>query len=83
MSNKTIRVLLIDDDEDDAFLAGEQRADATQVTGRRYRTDWVDTFQAGLDAALRGEHDVVLVDYQLLPGSGLDLIRRARRRKGD
>lgn len=78
MSNKTIRVLLIDDDEDDAFLSRELLADATQVTGRRYRTDWVDTFQAGLDAALRGEHDVVLVDYQLLPGSGLDLIRRAR-----
>lgn len=78
MSDETIRVLIIDDDEEDAFLCRELLGDASLATGRRYHTDWVDTFQAGLEAALREEHDVVLVDYQLLPGSGLDLIRRAR-----
>ena len=78
MSRETIRVLLIDDDEDDAILSRELLSDATEATGRSYRVDWVDSYQAGLDAALRGGHDVVLVDYQLLPGSGLELIREAR-----
>ncbi len=78
MRVETIRVLLIDDDEDDAFLVRELFADATEVTGRRYRVDWKDDYEGGLAAALRREHDVALVDYQLLPGSGLELIQRAR-----
>jgi signal transduction histidine kinase len=78
MTDDIVRVLLIDDDEGDAFLTRELFGDATEATGRRYRVDWVDSYEEGLEAAARCLHDIALVDFRLQPGSGLDLIREAR-----
>ncbi len=78
MATDPIRILLIDDDEDDAFITREHLQDATDASGQRYALDWEDRYTTGLAAALRKEHDLVLVDYQLQPGSGHALIREAR-----
>lgn len=78
MTTDPIRVLLIDDDEGDAFITRELLEDATKASGQRYELEWKDRYDQGLEAVLRKEHDLVLVDYQLQPGSGPDLIAEAR-----
>lgn len=73
----TIRVLLIEDDEDDYLLAREYLAEPDSHV--KYALDWAKTYQAGLEQIQRDEHDVYLVDYRLGEGSGLDLLQEAIR----
>ncbi|MDQ3563226.1 MAG: response regulator [Pseudomonadota bacterium] len=69
-----IRVLLVEDDEDDYRLTRELLA---EVPGYRVELDWAPSFEAGLTALARRAHDVCLLDYRLGECSGLDLLRRA------
>jgi PAS domain S-box-containing protein len=72
MKRETIKVLLIDDDEDDYILTRELLA---EVRGSKYALDWASSYEEGLTAAMRREHDVCLVDYRLGERSGVELIR--------
>jgi two-component system, cell cycle sensor histidine kinase and response regulator CckA len=74
-NNETIRVLLIDDDEDAYILTRELLA---EVKGENYALDWARSYETGLEAFGRGEHHVCLVDYYLGKQSGVQLIREAR-----
>lgn len=74
-SEVAIRVLLVDDDEDDYQLTRAMLADIPNV---RFHLDWKSRFADGLDAARRGEHDVYLIDYRLGERTGLDLLRAMR-----
>lgn len=65
-----IRVLIIDDDEDDSLLV---RSCLAQIG--RYHVEWAADFDAGVAALVRCEHDVCLLDYKLGAHSGLDLLR--------
>lgn len=69
-----IRVLLVEDDEDDYRLTRELLA---EVPGYRVELDWAASYEAGLTALARRAHDVCLLDYRLGECSGLDLLRRA------
>ena len=72
-----IRVLLVDDDQDDYFLTRELLA---EIPGKRFHLDWVPTYDAGLEAISRGEHEVFLIDYRLGAKTGLDLLREAQEK---
>ena len=72
-----IRVLLVDDDEDDYSLTREL---LEEIPGGRFRLDWVSTYDAALEAICRGEHDVYLIDYRLGARTGLELLREAQQR---
>ncbi len=70
-----IRVLIVDDDEDDYIIA----RDLFQEIGPlRYAVEWAETFEKGIELVARCEHDVYLIDYRLGAQSGLDLIRMAQ-----
>ncbi|MFN3580633.1 MAG: EAL domain-containing protein [Pseudomonas sp.] len=71
----TLRLLLIEDDEDDFLITRELLGD---VPGLVFILDWVSTLREGKELALLGEHDVVLVDYRLGADSGLMLIDELR-----
>ena len=71
----TIRVLLIDDDQGDFEMT---RAMVSQIERTAIELDWVSSFQEGIDALRRHEHDVYLVDYFLEDEDGLKLVREAR-----
>jgi sigma-B regulation protein RsbU (phosphoserine phosphatase) len=70
----SLRVLLIDDDEDQYVLT---RSLLAELRARRFELTWLADFDAALDATGKEEHDVYLVDYRLGPRSGLDLLRQA------
>ncbi len=78
MTDAPIHILLIDDDEDDAFLTRELLEDAQLASGQRYTLDWNDRYSSGLEAALTHRYDLVLVDFNLQPGTGGELIAEAR-----
>ena len=69
-----MRVLLIEDDEDDYFLTRELLAD---IFGRHLKIEWIASWQPALERALEGEHDVAIVDYRLGARNGLELVREA------
>jgi CheY-like chemotaxis protein len=71
-----ISVLLIDDDEDEATLTRTLLAKVKDVS---YVVDWVATYEAGLSAIRRNEHDAYLIDHQLGGRTGIELVRDARR----
>ncbi len=75
MKSAEIKVLLIDDDEDDYILTRELLA---EVEGGSYALDWASSYEEGLRVAARREHHVCLVDYRLGERSGVELIREAR-----
>jgi len=74
LDEEIIRVFMVDDDEDDYVLTRDLLAEAG---GARFELDWVATYQAGLEAMGRVEHDVYLVDYLLGERDGLELLRAA------
>ena len=72
-----IKVLLVEDDEDDYLIARDLFSD---IPGQKFSLDWVKTFEAGLDAMIANHHDVVLVDYRLGARNGVELLRLALQR---
>jgi PAS domain S-box-containing protein len=72
MKSEAIKVLLIDDDEDDYILTREL---FSEVKGGKYALDWASSYEEGLEVIKRREHHVCLVDYRLGGRSGVQLIR--------
>ena len=71
MEKDYLKVLLVDDDEDDYILT---RGWLSEIKGQQFTLDWVATYEAAIETIGREEHDVYLVDYRLGEHSGLDLL---------
>ncbi|CAN5914498.1 hypothetical protein BH24BAC1_BH24BAC1_17670 [soil metagenome] len=69
-----IKILLIDDDEDDFIITRDIIDD---IPGRNYLLDWTASFEDALGLIQQNRHDVFLVDYRLGAHDGLELITRA------
>lgn len=65
-----LRLLLIDDDEDDYLIT----RDLLQDAGLKFTLDWAASYTEGLQQGLLHQHDVLLIDYRLGHESGLGLI---------
>jgi PAS domain S-box-containing protein len=76
MKTGPIKVLLIDDDEDDYILTCEL---FSLVKAGKYALDWASSYEEGLRIAAQREHHVCLVDHHLGEHSGVELIREARK----
>ncbi len=74
MEPQATRVLLIDDDEDYCILAREA---LSEISCGKFQLDWFASYNAGLAAMNRHEHDVYLLDYRLGSHNGLELLREA------
>jgi diguanylate cyclase (GGDEF)-like protein len=74
-----LRVLLVDDDEDEYLLTKSMLADCAYLSDRRepvgFRLDWVSSYEAALEAFEGQQHDVYLLDYHLGSRDGLQLLR--------
>ena len=69
-----MRVLLIEDDEDDYLLTREL---LVEVFGHKLQLDWTQSWHDGLEQVFEARHDVVVVDYRLGERNGLELVREA------
>lgn len=69
-----VKVLLVEDDEDDFVITRDLLADCGQS---RFGLEWVSTYAAAGEAIAQARHDVYLVDYRLGERDGLDLVREA------
>jgi PAS domain S-box-containing protein len=74
MKPSDIRVLLIDDSEDDALLTRHMLARSTTST---FLVEWAPSYAAGLSHITLKPYDVALIDYRLDEHTGLDLLRKA------
>ena len=75
-TQESIRVLLIEDDEDDYLLT---KAVVSAKENKTIKLDWVDSFDRAVSAIESDAYDVYLVDYRLGPYTGIDLIQEAFR----
>jgi signal transduction histidine kinase len=73
-----IRVLIIDDDEDDCLLATDLLRD---VSPQGFAVDWATTYNTGRDAIASGQYAICLVDYHLGEHTGLELVQYAQQRE--
>ena len=73
-AGSTVRVLLVEDDEDDYLIA----RDLLEMQDRtRFELDWCPTYEEALTAISERRHDVYLIDYRLGSETGTGLIRDA------
>jgi len=73
MTASSVRLLLVEDDEEDFLLTGKLLRASERTS---FKIDWFSNFDAALEA-LKTPYDVCLVDYRLGAESGLVFIERA------
>ncbi len=71
-----IRVLLIDDDEDDYIITKDL---LRNLSNRNYQLDWLDNAEVALPKMASNQYDVYLLDYRLASQTGLDLLKEAKQ----
>ncbi len=74
MQSHAIRVLLVDDDEDDYIIVRDLLSDLFSI---EFILKWVSDYGAALDAIHSSEFDVCLLDYRLKERNGLELMQEA------
>lgn len=74
MESRTWKILMVDDDEDDYVLTRQMLSDSQ---GGKYFLDWANSYEDGWQKLLMNGYDAVLMDYDLGPHNGLELIRDA------
>ncbi len=75
---KEIRVLLIDDDEDDFVMIRDLIREIKGSTV--YHMDWKSDFESGLKSLIEGSFDICLLDYRLGEYNGLEILSTARQK---
>ncbi len=74
MEPRRLRVLLVEDDEDDSLLTGELLAEIPDV---ELSCDWAPSYADGLERLAAGRFDACLVDHFLGARTGVDFVREA------
>ena len=82
LTNKTpssrqepLRILLVDDDEDEFVLTRDR---LMRLPGRPYTLEWASTYEDAFPRLQSTAYDLYLLDYQLGPRTGLELLVAAR-----
>jgi len=78
MSKHAIRVLLVEDDEEDYIITKELLID---VLTTKYQIEWAPSFEEGLELIEQNNYDVYLVDFRLGKEEGLALINQISPQK--
>jgi DNA-binding response OmpR family regulator len=74
--NATIKVLLIEDDQDDARLVRDWLSESDRAT---FVVEAAHTAKTGLDMLQKGRFDVVMLDYRLPDADGLSVLEAINR----
>ena len=77
-AGERVRVLLVDDDEDDSLLTRDL---LREIAHSRFEVDWEGSYETGMERLVRGAHDVCLVDYRLGARDGVEFLQEAASRQ--
>ena len=69
-----VRILIIDDDEDDFWLISDFIQD---ISKQKFQVDWCSNYKLGSAALRNATHDIYFLDYHLGAKTGIDLLREA------
>jgi PAS domain S-box-containing protein len=72
--NTPIKVLIIDDDEEDFLLTSQY---IKKIRGKEFIIDWCYRYKEGLEAIAEARYDIYFIDYYLGAKTGLDLMKDA------
>jgi PAS domain S-box-containing protein len=73
ISTEPIRILIIDDDEDDFFITSTL---VKEINGN-FQVDWCYNYNQALDHICNYRYDLYFIDYYLGARTGLDLLKEA------
>jgi len=73
-SGQPIRVLVIDDDEDDFLIIQDY---VSSIENANFKLDWCYTYKDAIDRFAAKQHDIYFVDYRLGAKTGIDLLNDA------
>jgi len=73
--DEALKILLIDDDEDEYVLCRDLLEDAE---GGRFSLAWESGFEKGFESVVAGAYDAYLVDFRLGASTGIDLLEAVR-----
>ncbi len=77
MADDSIKVLLVDDDEDEYVLTRDLLAEFAK---NRFSLDWTPDYDTALADMARDRHQIYLLDYRMGAFDGLELLREALSR---
>jgi signal transduction histidine kinase len=72
--SKEVRVLVIDDDEEDFFIL---KKTFQKIPQSPFVLDWTPSYDEGLKQIREKRHDIFLIDYRLGEHTGLELLKQA------
>lgn len=76
MDDQPIKLLLVDDDEDDYVIIQDL---LSEVGWAKFYLHWASTYVAAQEAVQSNDYDVYLLDYRLGERDGLELMRWLRK----
>ena len=74
MIDRVIRVLLVDDDEDDYKMFKEL---ISEISSPKIAVEWASSYENGKTALARRAHDVCFLDFRLGGKTGIDILRES------
>ncbi len=80
MSESQVRILIVDDDEDDFIIARDL---FWEIDRSAYAIDWAQSYDSAFRQMAEVRYDVFLIDYRLGAQSGLELLQEAKRQGYD
>ena len=72
LTQEKIKVLIIDDDEDDFFIISGYLND---IDGTQFVPRWCNNYNEAVSKIKNADHDIFLIDYRLGARTGLDLLK--------
>ena len=72
IKDHTIKLLLVDDDEDDFYLTSDYLKD---IKGQNFEIDWAFSFDNALEKIKEKKYDLCFFDFLLGAKTGLDLLK--------
>ncbi len=72
MNENVLRILLVDDDEDDYIITRDL---FSEIKGMKFDLQWVASYDEALEVIGQNIHDVYIFDYLLGAKTGLELLR--------
>src|SRR5215211_7051112 len=76
LNRPSVRILIIDDDEDDFFITSEY---LKQIEEYKLTIDWCYKFNDAVQHLSKHAYDMYLVDYRLGAKTGLDFLKEAAK----